>query len=261
MRTSSSLFWAVAPVVACFFSVACSSSSTPVTKADSGAPHDAGGDSKAPTTDSGGPAGDSSVATDSAAGGDSAMAADTAMTPDAPGTDGSSTLSCAAYCSELMTNCTGAEQQFPTNDSCMTWCATYPVGTAGDTSGDTLGCRTYHGGAPAMALPTTHCPHAGPNGGDGDPNGTTGTCGEACEAFCNAAIPICMGQPMAFANTAACMTECKTFKADTASYNISDTATNDLGCRTYHLSAAAESSANAVIHCPHIRAQSAVCTM
>ncbi len=32
--------------------------------------------------------------------------------------------------------------------------------------GDTLGCRLYHGGAPAITDPVLHCPHAGPTGGD-----------------------------------------------------------------------------------------------
>ena len=35
------------------------------------------------------------------------------------------------------------------------------------------------------------------------------------------------------------MTDCKTFKPDAASYSTADTATNDFGCRMYHLSVAA----------------------
>jgi hypothetical protein len=31
-------------------------------------------------------------------------------------------------------------------------------------SGNTLGCRIYHGGAPAVMDAATHCPHAGPSG-------------------------------------------------------------------------------------------------
>ena len=38
------------------------------------------------------------------------------------------------------------------------------VGDPADTSGNTLYCRIYHGGAPAKADPDTHCTHAGPDG-------------------------------------------------------------------------------------------------
>jgi hypothetical protein len=31
-------------------------------------------------------------------------------------------------------------------------------------AGNNLNCRIYHGGAPAMMAPGTHCPHAGPSG-------------------------------------------------------------------------------------------------
>ena len=149
------------------------------------------------------------------------------------------TLDCTSYCTEVMANCTGAQQQFTGMDTCMGTCAGYfAMGTLADTSGDTLGCRIYHGGAPAKADPVTHCPHAGPTGGDKDPNGTTGTCGEDCESFCSIAHVVCAGQPSEYTDLAACMTECKTFKVDANAYSTADTTTNDMGCRMYHLTAA-----------------------
>ena len=51
-----------------------------------------------------------------------------------------------------------------------------------------------------------------------------------------------------------------TFTADAADYNTSDTSKNDLGCRVYHLTAAAKDAAAATTHCGHIRANSPVCT-
>jgi hypothetical protein len=75
-------------------------------------------------------------------------------------------LTCATYCAQLMTNCTGANTQYNDMAECMTYCAAarWPLGTEGATSGNTLACRIYHGGAPAMMMPGTHCPHAGPTG-------------------------------------------------------------------------------------------------
>ncbi len=170
-------------------------------------------------------------------------------------------LDCASYCSEIMTNCTDTNQQFGDMDSCLGTCAGYPPGTLADTSGDTLGCRIYHGGAPAMADPVMHCPHAGITGGDKDPMGTAGTCGEPCDAFCEVALMVCAGQPNAYADSASCLTECLGFPADAASFSTADTANDDMGCRMYHLTAAAESTADAVVHCAHIHEASPVCTM
>jgi hypothetical protein len=160
-----------------------------------------------------------------------------------------------------MTNCTGANAQFTDMATCMGTCAGYPTGAITDMSGNTLGCRIYHGGAPAMGMPTMHCSHAGPTGGDKDPTDTgAGPCGEACDSFCDIAIKVCAGQTGTYTDKAACMTECKAFKADSADYNTSDTSTNDFGCRMYHLTAASKDAASATTHCPHIRANSPVCT-
>jgi hypothetical protein len=49
---------------------------------------------------------------------------------------------------------------------CLSTCngASWSIGTAGATSGNSIACRTYHAGA-AAGDPATHCPHAGPTGG------------------------------------------------------------------------------------------------
>jgi hypothetical protein len=161
-----------------------------------------------------------------------------------------------------MANCTAANAQYSSMDACMGTCKGFTaVGTLADKSGDTLGCRLYHGGAPAMATPATHCPHAGPTGGDMDPKGTAGVCGEPCTAFCSIAMAVCTQANKQFADTATCLTACQTFKADTAAYSTADTTKNDMGCRFYHLTVASSSAANATTHCPHIVAASPVCTM
>jgi hypothetical protein len=57
-------------------------------------------------------------------------------------------------------------------------CAKFPVGDAGNTAGNTLGCRAYHTGLAAQSAGNakTHCPHAGPYG--------AGVCGSENENFC-----------------------------------------------------------------------------
>jgi len=45
------------------------------------------------------------------------------------------------------------------------------------TTGDTMGCRTYHGSTPAFTNPSYHCPHASMDGG--------GVCGTHCGVYCD----------------------------------------------------------------------------
>jgi len=56
------------------------------------------------------------------------------------------------------------------------------------------------------------------------------------------------------------MTECAAFTPDQNTFSIAYTSGNDMGCRMYHLTAAASSTTNAVTHCQHIHAVSPVCT-
>src|SRR4051812_7234786 len=93
-------------------------------------------------------------------GGDSTPAVDAAVPIDA------GALDCPAYCTEIQANCIGANAQYPDMAHCMATCASFTVGTSTvtDMSGNTLGCRIYHGGAPSKTAAATHCVHAGPGG-------------------------------------------------------------------------------------------------
>jgi hypothetical protein len=73
---------------------------------------------------------------------------------------------CAGYCGLITTNCTGAHAQYADMADCMAECTAlaWPAGTPGDTSGNTLACRIYHGVA-AGSDAATHCAHAGATGG------------------------------------------------------------------------------------------------
>lgn len=190
------------------------------------------------------------------------LAAATALTLAACGDDGSSTPidaaasidapagtpTCAAYCSSIQTNCgAAADKQYNDMAGCMASCAFMPVGSAADTQGNTLGCRTYHGGAPAAGNPTLHCPHAGP-GGDG-------ACGMNCAGFCQLVMGSCTGANVAYASTAECMTACGTF-ATGVRYNTQIQTGASFACKLYHATVASTLPA---VHCPHVKATGAPC--
>ena len=182
-------------------------------------------------------------------------------TSSSTGTGMTATLDCKSYCAEVMTNCKTANEQYKSMDSCMNVCAALPPGTLGATDGNSLGCRLYHGGAPAVATPDLHCAHAGPTGGDKIVSDTmAGTCGEGCDAFCTIAGAVCKDANKQFADKETCLTACKSFKTDVATYSTADTDKNDFGCRMYHLSVAATDAMSAATHCAHIVAASTVCT-
>jgi hypothetical protein len=185
--------------------------------------------------------------TTGAGGGTTGAGGDTSTTGTGGTGGGATALSCDTYCATIAANCTDANLQYADPAFCATSCAGYPVGAATDTSGDTLGCRTYHAAA-AATDPATHCPHAGPGGGDG-------ICGTSCEAFCDIVVHSCTGANQVYTDKAACMTACGNFDATTP-YTPGATG-NNLACRLYHATAA---SADPDTHCPHTAENSPVCT-
>src|SRR5262249_48685245 len=100
------------------------------------------------------------------------------------GADAQAAPTCAAYCSSITANCTGANLQYSSMDSCMAVCPAFALGTASAQAGNSLGCRTYHAGAAAMN-PGVHCGHAGPGGNS--------ACGLNCEGFCTIVLHACTG--------------------------------------------------------------------
>jgi hypothetical protein len=152
-----------------------------------------------------------------------------------------------------MKNCTGGDgsvdggtmdptktnQQYTDMTNCMNTCTTFPVGMASDTSGDTLGCRTYHAGLAAMT-PVTHCPHAGPGG--------AGVCGDLCTSYCRIVAKYCTAANMAgpiYASNAECMSWCMATKSDIV-FNIATQAGDEQACLLYH---SQEASTTPPDHC------------
>jgi hypothetical protein len=203
--------------------------------------------------------------------GDKNPAIDAAVKIDAAPDAAPVSLDCPAYCTEIQANCTGANAQYPDMAHCMATCASFTVGTSKvtDTSGNTLGCRIYHGGDPSMMAPATHCIHAGP-GGDLITATPPAVCsgGDVCASFCALEIKACgsldaplpgnprdaNGNPLfQYLNMANCMTACAAFDK-THAYGTT-AAGDSLACRLYHATNAAIAvTPNGVMHCSHTAA-------
>ena len=158
-------------------------------------------------------------------------------------TTGAPVEGCEGYCDLIETHCGGPFTQYGSPDMCLGACAAFAPGTPGETSGNTLACRTYHAGVAADA-DDTHCTHAGP-GGDM-------ACGSNCEGFCAIAGKAC---PDAWPDNDACIVACTGFDA-AEPYDASDIGGNTLACRLYHLTAA---TIDPMTHCAHIKGDSAPC--
>ena len=144
------------------------------------------------------------------------------------GDAGTSSAGCQAYCDAITTNCTSGNLQYSDKDHCMSVCTAFPVGAANDTSGNTLGCRTYHANLAAgtAANATTHCPHAGP-GGDG-------VCGKICDGYCQLAEKFCVGSAKIYTNAADCQATCAA-TTGTARFNVSIVTGDETACLLYHV--------------------------
>jgi hypothetical protein len=165
-----------------------------------------------------------------------------------------------------MTNCTGDNAQYSEMSECLNACSLMPPGMLGDTTGNTLGCRLYHGGL-AASSPNPHCWHAGPFG--------FGGCDLSCDDFCALAMQWCSpsggfdGGPPPFTDMASCTdTACNRIpSAPGASgapglYNASGpTSGNTLDCREWHLGKALvdHSAMGQQLHCNHVGASSPTC--
>lgn len=74
-------------------------------------------------------------------------------------------VNCGSYCTDIMSECTGAMQQFVSKSDCLGQCAQFSAsGQEGDKIGNTIQCRWYHLHA-EKADNSEHCAHAGRAGG------------------------------------------------------------------------------------------------
>jgi hypothetical protein len=164
--------------------------------------------------------------------------------PEGGGTPG---VTCASYCADITSACSGANQQWPNAAGCEEACAAFAPGTPGDTSMDTLECRAYHAGVAGTTEPEVHCIHAGPLGSGVDAGNGCGT--DRCMAFCRIAQEVCGAEATySFENEDDCRTQCADY-VDDVDFTTNETSGDTLACRMYHLTAALGDPA---VHCGHL---------
>jgi hypothetical protein len=120
-----------------------------------------------------------------------------------------------------------------------------PFPMAAQTGADNFLCRRYHVDVAGTSTQNaaTHCPHAF-TGAD--------QCGSSCDYYCDLVQNVCAPGTSneQYATLTDCMTACAAF--DTTSFGTAlPTTGNNLNCRIYHATVAAQSPDNAVVHCPH----------
>lgn len=155
---------------------------------------------------------------------------------------------CARYCDAVMAACVDGRAQYTDLDACLTECAYFPEGSAGDNTGNTLNCRLNYA-LKAPSEPLTYCTWAGP-GGDG-------MCGSNCEGFCTlmsaCTAETTRGPDDYFVSNDECLANCEGLPSS-GGYDanaLSNTGHGDTyDCRLYHVGAAI-SAADSEVHCPH----------
>ena len=144
--------------------------------------------------------------------------------------------SCGEYCGTIQSACgdTGAlASQYADAATCNSYCddwAAIPLGAAGDTTGNTVGCRLAFARA-ALEGDVGACAVAGPTGGD--------VCGSWCDNYCYLAMTHCTDGDALYPNLGVCMNTC----AELPSSGEPTTLTGDsVQCRINHLFRAGDDS-------------------
>lgn len=149
-------------------------------------------------------------------------------------------LSCESYCEIYAVSCKDFSE-YDNTQACLDQCGQWPVGTADEIKGDSLGCRTYHVEVAGMVDANVHCPHAGPNGAGECVDPAAPTCADYCaEYFKNCVDDLDLYD----GDMDSCMTQCATWYPGFSGQMDGDT----VGCREYHAGAA---FGDPVVHCPH----------
>ncbi len=169
---------------------------------------------------------------------------------------------CPTYCQDIQANCTGDDTQYPTTDSnqtCLNVCAAMQPGTPGVGGSDTVACRegnvSLSKDAPTTIEHHNDCVAGGLSAMNCAP--------DQCTAFCTLALALCTtadgGTLTGYANTADCVTACKTWGASFDGGLLGSTG-DTLQCRTYHLELSQTGNpADKLTHCPHTGVVSARC--
>jgi hypothetical protein len=174
---------------------------------------------------------------------------------------------CTNYCTTIMANCTGPNQQYADMANCMKVCSYIPAGTPTDSGTDSIGCRANAAAAAksdTADVVKSQCFGAGPL--------SYAVCGEDTDEFCNIAASYCPG---AYKSVDDCNNvtglQTRVIPENTVTPGLYNSmwdpganATPDikdtLECRAYYLFIKALASpANQTMYCPDIANMSATC--
>lgn len=170
-------------------------------------------------------------------------------------------IDCARYCNDMMTTCTGADQQYADEPTCERFCSSMDMGEGGVASGDNVACRDISV-SNGKDEPDPTAKHQDCVGG-----GPSTTCFAApitpdqaqCASFCKLDLALCGTQRTGYSDVNACMTACATW-GKSFDGQLLDSTGNTLQCRTYHLELSQTGNANDLeTHCPHTGAVSVRC--
>ncbi len=178
-------------------------------------------------------------------------------------------LDCATYCAVMNENCQteappGAITEYLSTAICNKICndgfppppdaggvdADLPAPSSGD-----LYCRLWHANYASVTQDFhTHCPHAGPLGGNTCDDDTS----DPCAVFCSLDLKYC-SDPAEYKSVADCLNTCRAdagYPGFPYQVNMSDPTVTDLqatgntlNCRMYHLENAL--LGDPAFHCPH----------
>jgi len=149
-------------------------------------------------------------------------------------------VDCVAYCNAINSGCTNyLAAGYQDNATCVEACSLMPLGTTGDTSGNSASCRLHY-----ATLSTPNCAAASVSGG--------GVCGSYCETLCFFLQESCVREYLDATtgvwDNVACIDVCGGgLKQNGADFPLDKTGDN-VQCRIYH---AAASWVNTTVHCPH----------
>jgi hypothetical protein len=187
-----------------------------------------------------------------------------AGTTGAAGAPPTSLAACTNYCTKIMANCTGVNQQYSDMANCMKVCTFMPGGVPADDGVNTAYCRANAATAAAMdtAAVKSKCFAAGPL--------SYGACGSDCDLFCATALSYC-GAAAGYKSMDDCNTICSGLNRVvdftmpghySATYTPGATPeTKDtLECRAFYLFIdALQSTASQATNCPNAANMSAMC--
>lgn len=149
---------------------------------------------------------------------------------------------CQVYCDMILDAC---EDSYSGQASCQTACEGFDDnGNIDDATGDTVQCRIFHA---SVANNDDHCTHA-------SEVSTADTCGggggnePSCADYCAAITASCSGANVQYGSEADCLTACNGNVLHWETGTLDDTNVNTLGCRQYHVGAAANDPATHCIH-------------